>query len=79
MQRKLMVSNVTIICRKTQENKTTDSLMRSPKMRLMMEDTQQQQENISRPPKKSTFIEGDSMIKKWMVIYLPVLLIINTL
>ena len=39
----------------------------------------EQQEKVSRPPRESSFISGDSMIKKRMVIYLPVLLIINTL
>ena len=37
MQRKLTVTNFTMICRKTQHKETKDSLMRGPKMLVIME------------------------------------------
>ena len=62
MQRKLMVTNFTIICRKTQDKETIDSLMRAPKMRVIME-ILNSNKKMSRS-KKSAFIVQDSMIKK---------------
>ena len=37
MQKKLMLANFIIICRKTQDKETTDSLMHAPKMRVITE------------------------------------------
>ena len=38
--------------------------MRAPKMGLIMEILNSNNKNISRPPKRSAFIVGNSMIKK---------------
>ena len=79
MQRNL-ITNFTIICRKTQDKEIIASLIRAPKIGVIVEKLSSNKRfYVLRPPKKSAFIVGDSMIKKQMVFYLPVPLIINTL
>ena len=77
MQRNLII-NSTIICRKTQDKETIASLIRAPKMRVIVEILNSNKKTFYVLP-NNLFIIGDSMIKKTDVIYLPVLLITNTL
>ena len=77
MQRNLII-NFTIICRKTQDKETIASLIRAPKMRVIVEILNSNKKTFYVLP-NNLFIIGDSMIKKTDVIYLPVLLITNTL
>ena len=64
MQRNL-ITNFTIICRKTQDKETIASfLIHAPKMGAIVETLKSKKEKVLRPPKKSAFIIGDIMIKK---------------
>ena len=79
MMQRNMITNFTIICQKTQDKETIASLIRAPKMRVIVEILNSNKKTFYVLPNK-LFIVGDSMIKKkQMVIYLPVLLITNTL
>ena len=64
MQRKLMVTNFTIIFPKTQDKETIASLMRAPKMPAIMEILNSNKKKFHALLKKSEFILGDSMKKK---------------
>ena len=69
MMQKNLITNFTIICRKTQDKKTIASLTHAPKMGAIVETLNSNKKaakaaKVLRPPKKSAFIVGDSMIKK---------------
>ena len=64
MQRNL-ITNFTINYQKTQGKETIASLIGAPKMRTIVETLKaKRKKTVLRPPKKSAFIVGDSMIKK---------------
>ena len=62
MQRNLII-NFTIICRKTQDKETIASLIRAPKMRVIVEILNSNKKTFYVLP-NNLFIIGDSMIKK---------------
>ena len=69
--KKVNVTQLYHNCRKTQDKETIASLMRAPKMQVIMK-------ILNSCNKKFHILLEDSMTKKYVVIYLPVLLIINT-
>ena len=80
MMQRSLITNFIIICRKTQDKEIIASLIRAPRIGVIVEKLSSKKRfYVLRPPKKSAFIVGDSMIKKQMAFYLSVLLIINTL
>ena len=63
MMQRNMITNFTIICRKTQDKKTIASLIRAPKMTVIVEILNSNKKTFYVLPNK-LFIVGDSIIKK---------------